>query len=240
MSEEAPRQLPCSPQAEEALLSCIILDGAESLVTAINKNLTAQCFFQPNNRIIYERLLAMLASSKPIDAATLWQELYSHKEVEIVGGLNHFQIITGLQQTTLQVSYWIDKLKELQALRTIIRESTSLSERAYSYAGGGISDLIGRPLERLLNVLNDGGEDEDLTWPQLVAKAHKCAEDIISHQGRPADRIIPYPFPEMNRIFGEPERGDLVIIAGNSSTGKSSLGRQIACHASTHGKKRLS
>jgi replicative DNA helicase len=236
ITEAKPRTPPFSQEAEEFLISIALVDGPDVLSRCLKARLEAQSFYVPAHRTIYSQLLAMLGSGKPIDLATLTEELKSIGKMEECGGYPYLMQVSKRTDTTAQVDYFINKVIELSRLRQIIALSTGLVESVYSYSGE-IEKTFTPDIAKLIGIVTGGDHKAEASWPDLIEEALAAAESIITHKGRPPAQIINFPWIEWDGLFQPMQRGQLVIPAGRTSTGKSCLTRQIAAHACEQGHK---
>lgn len=229
------RQPPHNIEAEEYLLSCALIDGAETISIASSRGVTALTFYSPANRTIWARLLQMLSSGKPIDLSTLSQDLIESCEFSAVGGWPYLMQISGRIPTTAQADFFAEKLVELASLREIIKIGSSLVEDCYGYSGGGVASATSSRVTELLKAVSGADPKPERTWDQLIEEAGVIADSIIKNNGRPADKVINWPWREMDELFQPMERGQLIVIAARPSVGKSSLARPMAVSAAFAG-----
>lgn len=204
------RTLPHSLEAEEHLLSVILLDGADVLEKCAKAKLRPDSFYDPKHGTIYETLQAMRAADVPIDASTLAQELKDRRQLDQVGGYAFIAQVSSRVPTTAQASYFISKVSEQATLREIIRAATTAVEDCYDYTG----DLpaLTDDLRRRLTFAATGR----ISAPVLVASKF-------------SDFELPPPGDD-SILIGDRWicRGDSVIISSTSGMGKSSLALQMA------------
>lgn len=129
------RTLPHSLEAEEYLLSCILLDGSTTLEDCIEFKLPPQAFYSYANQAIYRQMVAIFNHRKTVDIAILAEELKSANLLDGVGGYPYLIQISGRVPTTAQSSYFLSKVHELYQLRELIKISTSAVERAFNQDG---------------------------------------------------------------------------------------------------------
>lgn len=232
------RELPNDFTAERHLLGCCMIDGATTVGRVIDAGITPSSFHSttPAHGEIFSLIVEMVSSGMDVTDATVWQELVRRNMLERVCGNAGFVAITGSVPTTISLSQTIARVAELAAVRSAIRIGTGLVESAYNYAGGGLSEVIARPITDLLALSNSDGQP-DASWPDTIDQAAAVADEIIANQGKPLAATIQFPWRQMNELFGPMQRGQLVVIAARTSIGKSSLARPLACHAATHGNK---
>ncbi|HEX6879549.1 MAG TPA: DnaB-like helicase N-terminal domain-containing protein, partial [Terriglobales bacterium] len=78
------RGLPASPDAERSILGGILLDNY--LVNEATQGLLAEHFYLDSHRRIFQRMIDLNETGKPIEIISLSEELARHKELESVGG----------------------------------------------------------------------------------------------------------------------------------------------------------
>lgn len=235
MIEERPREsksrvTPFSQDAEEYLLSCILIDGKEVIAKCHAMKMKSRVFLTPSNRVIYSVLEGMYAEGKPIELSSLAEELATTRTLEQVGGYPYLLQITSRLPTTAQADYFIEKLIELWTLRELIVKGSSLVERVYAYGGDIKEEFTGLAAE--IMALSSGADIiKEASWDDLITQAEDVAQSLIQNKGRPPAMVINFPWDEMNSLFQPMQRGQLVIPAGRTSTGKSCLLRHLACGA---------
>lgn len=129
------RTLPASLEAEEYLLSCCLLDGADIIQRCIDAKIEPESFYETKHGTVYERLLKLFAAKTPIDVSILAEDLKTAKLLDQVGGYPFLTQISSRIPTTAQASYFIDKVREQALLREIIRSATRAVEDCYNFTG---------------------------------------------------------------------------------------------------------
>ena len=139
---------PCSPEAEECLIACTVLDGAETMEKCAAKGLHGGAFHVPANGIIFNRLRAMHSQQKPLELHVLLAELKEQGELDQVGGLAYLLHCTERIPTIAQLAYFLDKVFELWVRRTLITCCGKTVEAAYD-GTVELSDLVDRHAGRM-------------------------------------------------------------------------------------------
>jgi replicative DNA helicase len=220
------RELPHSIEAEETLLSMILLDGEEMLDRCMAAGIWATTFYVGAHGIVYDCALSLKAAQKPVDVSVLAEELKATKRLEEVGSYAFLTRISSRISTTAQAAFFIDRVKELHRLREIIKQATAIVEMAYNYTGQ-MMETFAPPIEKLAGILQD--QQTTRTWSEAV----KEAEAVTRERMKPvADRQtssmeLSWGIPDFDRFFQPIEPGELIIIGGYTSSGKSSLLRQV-------------
>lgn len=205
--KSGPRELPHSLEAEEYLLSCCLLDGADVIARCIEFRIQPESFFDSKHGIIFERILDLYNRQEAIDVAVVAEELKTAKHLEAVGGYAFLTQVSSRISTTAQASYFIEKVREQSLLREIIRSATSAVENAYNYSGD-IEEFLVETKKRIEEIGDAGA-------------------------GNPIKKISDFQIPEENDpsiLLGNRwlNRGDAGILTSTSGMGKSSIQLQQA------------
>ncbi len=200
------REMPHSLEAEEYLLSCVFIDGAETMGRCRAEALEAEAFFSPVNQKIFLQLLAMEKKGLPLDIDVLSEELKASGKLDEIGGYPYLMQVSSNIPTTAQAGYFVERVKGLHTLRKMIATAGGIVERAFS-PGENVEEFM---------------EQADKDFSQVVEHA----------KGKPAFLIkgaSSYPYPEQpdeNQMLGTQgwaKRGQGGLLVGPMGQGKSSI-----------------
>jgi replicative DNA helicase len=216
---------PADVDAETMLLSCILIDGAETLIRCQTAGLTPASFYEPKHGIVFERLLGLHADQQPIAVETLAAELKSHGQLDQIGGWGFLAQVSGKVSTTAQAAFFVQNVREKAMLRAIIIRA----ERVIADAHAVTDDFapVANSIERLSEVMS--ARSEARTWSQAVKEAEALTRERMKPpEERKITAELSWGIPDFDRLFQPLECGELVVIGGYTSSGKSSLLREIA------------
>ncbi len=111
------RTAPHSLEAEEYLLACCLLDGADVISRCLEARIRPESFYLAAHGIVFERLLDLYNRQTPVDVAVLAEDLKTIKQLDAVGGFAFLTQISSRIPTTAQAGYFIEKVRELHLLR---------------------------------------------------------------------------------------------------------------------------
>lgn len=228
------RPLPSSLEAEELLLSCILLDGPEIIAKAIMAGIAVESFYSTAHGIIFEILLDLYTQQKPMDVSVVAEELKTRKLLDQVGGYAFLTQISRLVPTQAQASYFIEKVREQALLRNIIRSRTGSVEDCYSYTGN-IDAFVAELTAREGAVTTQGNALDEFPVPVL---AKTLREDFLrpKSQRKGISGQISWGLADLDERCGKLCPGDLVVLGGAPSSGKSALSDQMSWGIASSGK----
>lgn len=189
-------------QIEKVIIGCILLK--RELYEKITGRITIDDFAQPIYKKIFKIFGILYKSGIEIDIVTVSD--YGYKNHILEAGLG---ILTETQDsvpTVEAINQYIQLLKNYTYNRTILKATENF--RLDKIKAGELEDIINK-----------------IKPPQEIEK--ETNKDIILKTLEEAERGTDFKFPEnfegLNRITGGFDRGDLIIIGGYPSSGKSSL-----------------
>lgn len=228
------KQPPASIEAEQSILSCALLDGADTMSRCIDAGIKPASFYNAHNRAVYEVLVGLFAGGQQVDLAILCEELKRTDKFEEVGGMKYLMEMSSRQTTTAQLPYFIDRVFDLHQRREIIRVASQAVETCYALEGK-VADQLSKPVNDMLSLVAGADMHSEPEWGDVCDEAEKIAQSIIDHKGKPAHMMIKFPWDAMNERFNPMERGQLVIVGARPSVGKSSLLRPLALSCAKQG-----
>ncbi len=149
------RCLPHSLEAEEYLLSCCLLDGADLLPRCFEMRISPADFYDPKHGIIYDCIVDVFKRGAPVDVSIIAEELKKTRQLDHVGGYSFLTQVSSRIPTTAQASYFIDRVKEQSLLREIVRSATGVVEDVYGFSGN-IEQFTAEVRERMERVTSGG------------------------------------------------------------------------------------
>lgn len=183
------RSLPHSLEAEEYLLSCLMLpeSGADTLAGCLRSVIRPESFYDTKHGVIYRTILRLFAASRPIVIEVVAEELKTAGDLDQIGGYAFLTQVSARIPTSAQASYFIERVRSLSLLREIIRTTTGLAEDAYG-AQDGVDAFAGAVSQRILALTSDQSglpsvvSDEALEV-SVLPEAEMLIEGVM-HRGR--------------------------------------------------------
>lgn len=231
MVEEAPRRpaatraIPHSPEAEEYLLGCCLLDGASTIAQCLEARLPPEAFYSSANRVIYQKICELYQKSPPVDVAVLVEELKTARQLEAAGGYAYLSQLTGRIPTTAQASYFIEKVRELHLLRELIRVSTATVENCYNFTGG-IEEFVDQVEQTVFRVTQDRVSDAAQAMKEPTREAMAVIQKMMMKKGELTG--VTSGFKDLDNLTWGFQKQEMIILAARPSMGKTSLALNFA------------
>lgn len=221
------RGLPANLDAERFVLGAILMDDA--LYIQVAGTLEAEDFSLEKHRRIFLRMGELYARSERIDRVTVANELMKQNQLESVDGLSYLVSLDEGLPTLSNLESYIGIVKDKATLRRIIFTSQKLIDRCL--VGEEEPDEILASAEESLLKLGDARAQDALVSPQRIVDEF---EGGINAFLDPSRRIkgLSTGYTKFDEMTGGLHAGELVILAGRPSMGKTALALNIAQHVS--------
>jgi replicative DNA helicase len=217
--------LPANLDAERFVLGSILLDDAMYVQAA--GALEADDFSLEKHRRIFRRMGELQERGEKIDRITIANELMKFNELEACDGLSYLvSLDDGLPHLPNLDSY-IRIVKDKAILRRIITTSQSMMNRCL--LGEEEPDEILAGAEETLLRLGETRVKNGLLSPQQIVAEYDGGINAFLD---PSKRVkgISTGFTKYDEYTGGMHGGELLILAGRPSMGKTALALNIAQH----------
>jgi len=226
--------LPSNLEAERSVLGAVLL-SPEALHYA-SEHVGTDDFYLESHRKIFGAMLRLQAKEIYIDFVTLKEELQKSTELEAVGGAAYLAGLTDGLPRQIAVPYYAKIVKDKSLKRRLIALNNESMSRLYQDEED-FRDIVDEHQLRVLKL--QASMDKSGGWlnaPELVDRVFKEIEAIADRSTKTIG--LESGFDDLDRMTQGFKNGDLTIIAGRPSHGKTSLAVNIICHnILKHGKK---
>jgi replicative DNA helicase len=223
------RSLPHSIEAEEYLLSCCLLDGADVLSRCLEARIRPESFYDSKHGIIYERLLDLYNRQAPIDVSVVAEDLKTAKQLDAIGGYAFLTQVSSRIPTTAQAGYFIDKVREQSLLREIIRSATGAVEECYNFSGG-IDEFVDQVEARIFSVTQNRVSESAKPMREPTREAMNVITKMMMKKGELTG--VASGFKDLDSLTWGFQRQEMIVLAARPSMGKTSLALNFAEAAS--------
>jgi replicative DNA helicase len=219
------RSPPHSAEAEEHVIACCLLDGSDSIARCLEARITAESFYFPANRLLFEVMLELYQKNPPVSLEILAEELKTRRQLEAVGGFPYLMQVTGKIPTTAHAGYFIEKVREKHLLRELIKTATGAVEQAYSFTGG-LEEFVDKVEQDLFRVTQDRVSDSAQEIKEAVKEANTVIAKLLMKKGELTG--VTSGFKDLDAMTFGFQRQEMIVVAARPSMGKTSFALNIA------------
>lgn len=220
--------LPCNTDVERLVLGCAV--RSSRVMDDIRGTVEADDFHLMKHQRIWSAACHLYDQGQAVDRITVFTELKARGEAESCDGLSYLvDLDTGLPEIPSLEQYLVI-LREKRSLRRLLQIADLTMKRCL---GGDSSEEIGTALSNGLT---------ELAGTRTADRRVISTREMIDTQGieellRPRRHEgIPLPWEHLNKALCGLHPGQMIVLAGVTGRGKTSMALQIASHATRHGK----
>lgn len=225
------KYLPSNTQAERAVLGALLLHDDQMHIIA--ERLRAEDFYNISHKIIFQAMLDLAHSQKRIDLVTLQDLLSKENQLELVGGVGYLIELQGDIPAIGMIEQHATIIKEKAILRDLIKSAASIISNCYSQDEENISMVLDHAEKTIFEISNRRSENNFVQIDIWLKKTFQHLSDIKSHSKGITG--IASGYKKLDQMTSGFQNGDLIIIAGRPSMGKTGLELCMAEYAALQG-----
>lgn len=226
---------PHATEAEQAVLAGLMLDN--TAIAKVQDWLALDDFYRADHRLIYAGILALAEKREPFDALTVGEWIEGQGQSDMVdGGAYLIELYKGFASVANILAY-AEIVREKAAQRALITLGWELADAGFNPAGRESREIVVEA-QRSIIALSDnrriggakGMKEIGRSW---FAEMQRRYEDKGGLLG------LPTPWARFNSMTSGLQAGQLVIVAGRPSMGKSAWAVNVATANALSGKRVL-
>ncbi len=221
---------PHSVEAEQSVLGGILLDStAWDKITDI---LQEQDFYRYEHRLIFHHIAILIEHAKPVDVITVAESLESNAELEKAGGLAYLGSLAQNVPSAANIRRYAEIVRERAVMRKLAEVGTEIATSAYNPGGRDAGQLLDEAESRVFEIAEAGerGRQGFVAIPPLLTQVVERIETLYSRDNASDVTGIATGFTDLDSMTSGLQPGDLVIVAGRPSMGKTAFSVNIAEH----------
>lgn len=224
--EERLRVPPHSIQAEQSVLGGLMLDN--STFDQIADRIIDKDFYLREHQLIFRAVDSLADQGKPFDVVTLNGELERVGVAQECGGLAYLATLAKDTPSAANIRAYADIVREHSVKRQLIRVGTEIADSGFNPEGRNGTELLDEAERRVFEIAERRSKGERGFQP--LSKLLGAAVDRIETLFEKDDPItgVSTGFVDFDNKTSGMQPGDLIIIAGRPSMGKTAFAMNIA------------
>ena len=221
---------PHSIEAEQSILGGLLIDN--KAIDRIAGQVSASDFYRNDHRIIFTHISKLIDNNDPADIVTVAESLEQNAELTKVGGVAYLGLVAENTPTASNISGYAKIVRERSIMRNLVEVGSGIVESAFSPQGKDAQQLLDESESKIFQIA-DAGTSEKLGFidiKELLPKAAQRIDDLYQLDDPNGVTGVPSGYSDLDQKTAGLQPGDLIIIAGRPSMGKTSLALNIAEH----------
>lgn len=227
---DALRLPPHSVEAEQALLGGLLIDNsAWDRVAGI---VYAHDFYREDHRRIFAAIQMQIETSRPADVLTVAEALKIQGLIDVIGGMAYLGTLAKSTPSSANIRRYADIVRERSVMRSLAQVGTEIADSAYSPSGRDARALLDEAEAKVFKIAEDGsrGEQGFQHIQPLLTQVVERVDELYARDNKDEVTGIPTGFSDLDEKTSGLQKGDLIIVAGRPSMGKTAFALNIAEH----------
>lgn len=228
---------PHSIEAEQSVLGALMLDNSafDNVVGIVLEHE----FYRKEHQLIFRAIHKLSELDKPFDVITLSEDLQSTDELNDAGGLAYLGELAKNTPSASNIKAYAQIVRERAVLRKLIEASNEIADHAYRPEGRSSDDLIDEAEQKIFNIAEK--QSKQKSGPVAV-------KDLVTETVDKIDQLFKLDNPitgtqtgynDLDMMTSGLQGGDMTVVAGRPSMGKTSFAMNIAEHVAIKSQKNV-
>jgi len=218
------RQAPYSLEAEVSVLGGMLIDR-DAVARAV-EIVDDSMFYREAHRRLFRAMSRLFERGEAIDVITLSEELKKTGELEAAGGMPYLAELLDAVPTAANLDYHARIVREKALLRRLIEAASETIREAYDQGDRSVEEVLDSAEQRIFKVAQSHERTgfvwiKEILWPTFehIERLQESKSGITG---------VPTGFADVDRMTTGLQKGELCIVAGRPSMGKTSWVLNVA------------
>jgi replicative DNA helicase len=217
---------PHSVEAEQSVLGGLLIDN--TAWDRLGGVLTDKDFYRPEHALIFKAIQRLIGDNHPADVITVHDAVKSEQGGDLVG-IDYLNSLAQNTPSAANIKGYTDIVRDRSILRRLIEVSDNIVSSAFVPEGRSVRTLLDEAEARILQIGEDGSRKADyLEIEPLLRTVVARIDELYNRQGGSDITGIATGFIDLDKQTSGLQKGDLVIVAGRPSMGKTAFALNIA------------
>src|SRR4030043_68118 len=214
---------PQNLEAEQSILGAVLIDN-DALPKAL-EILDPEDFYKQSHRKIFNVMIELFEKSEPIDMITLTDDLKRRDEMEAVGGISYLSSLVNMIPTAANIKYHSKIVREKALLRGLLRSATDIAGKVYEN-NLDAEDLIDYAEKSIFEISDKRVKASFVSLKEVIKDSFEMIEHLYDKKETVTG--VPSGFRDLDDLTTGFQKGDLIIIGGRPSMGKTAFALNVA------------
>ena len=220
---------PHSTDAEAAVIGGLLLDSENQAYDKIADIVSERDFYHTENKEVFKVIQSLSEESKVTDLLTVSDYLDSSTEFEPKPSIEYLSEIVESTAGNSNITEYAKIIREKALLRELIQISSEIAQSAYKPEGKSPSELVDIAESHIFEIAERG--NRNMVFAEMSDLVKQTYDELDKRsQGGGNITGVSSGFRELDNLTAGLQNGELIIIAGRPSMGKTAFALNIAEH----------
>ncbi len=224
---EALKIPPHSIEAEQATLGGLLLDNAAW--DKIGDMLREDDFYRHDHRLVWKHIATLIEKGRPADVITVYESLDSEHKAEDIGGLSYLNDLAQNTPSAANIRGYAEVVRDRSVLRKLLGASNDIAGSVFNREGRSVRDILDMAESAVFQIAEEGsrGKQGFADLASLLVQVRDRVQELHDLNS-PDVTGVETGFTDLDMKTSGLQPGDLIIVAGRPSMGKTAFSLNIA------------
>jgi replicative DNA helicase len=222
---------PHSIEAEHSVLAGLMLsdDSIDDIMNMLNEN----DFYTKSHQLIFRSVIDLARKNHPYDLVSVITHLQSTGEIDEVGGKEYIVEVAQSVANASNLMYYAQLVRDKAILRHLIAACNQISESSYFPKGRDVREILDQAESEVLKIAEHGsGKERNYKEMEFLLEAALTKiDELFNTEGTITGHET--HLTEFDELTAGLQNGDLIIVAGRPSMGKTTFSMNLAENIAT-------
>ncbi len=225
---------PHSIEAEQSVLGGLLLENRawEKIADIVQE----EDFYRQDHRLIFRSIAVLAEQDEPLDIITLSEWLKDRDELDNAGGLAYLGTLAKDTPSAANIKAYAEIVREKSILRQLISIGSEISEDAFNPGERPSKELLDEAEKKVFEIAEQGNRKQDFQNIKSLLKQTLAHIDELSKSDATLTGAST-GYSELDDMTSGLQKGDLIIVAGRPSMGKTTFSMNLAEFIAVNDKK---
>ncbi len=218
---------PHSVEAEQSVLGGLLLDN--DAFDRVADILREDDFYRYDHRLVWQQITRLIQNNHPADVVTVFEALQTAGKAEEAGGLSYLNSLAQETPSAANIRRYAEIVRDRSILRRLISTADEISTTALNPQGKETKQILDEAESKVFKISEDGsrGKAGFQSLHDLLGKVVERVDELYNQNNASDVTGVPTGFTDLDRMTSGLQGGDLVIVAGRPSMGKTAFSMNI-------------
>jgi replicative DNA helicase len=221
---------PHSVEAEQSVLGGLLLDN--TAFDRVGDVFSESDFYRDDHRRIYRHISRLIQMGKPADVVTVDESIKGSEDKDKTGGLAYLGALAQSTPSAHNIRRYAEIVRERAVMRKLVQVGTDIADAALNPMGKDVGQILDEAESKVLQIAEAGsrGRQGFIEIQPLLTQVMERIDMLYHRDNQSNVTGVPTGYHDLDEKTSGMQEGDLIIVAGRPSMGKTALALNIAEH----------
>ena len=219
---------PHSIEAEQSVLGGLLLDN--EALDRITDLISETDFYRSEHKLIFQQMSRLLERGKPADVITVSEAIEQAGLTDETGGLVYLGELAANTPSAANIRRYAEIVRERAVLRHLVVAGDEIATDALNPLGRDAKELLDTAEQKVFAIAEMGARSQQgfVHINPLLTQVVERIQELHDRENPSEITGVPTGFTDLDRMTSGLQPGDLIIVAGRPSMGKTAFALNIA------------